>query len=139
MRTQRKTVARSTNLQTSFWFGGAILAVIVFLYAATWPPAYSDWKQSPAHVVETRIVTVGVFDGGAYAGPSNHVLYRLESHVSYTANGKSYEEWLPASDNVANKQWLSFRLSRRTGNDAEVTWNPRDPAQGRVSLHLPYP
>jgi hypothetical protein len=84
--------------------------------------------------LDTRITLQGYRDA-SQANPAS-IYYRGEANVTYTANGKQYTQWLPATNVTSDREWLAFRLSRREDGSAEVRWNPSDPSQAEATLHL---
>jgi hypothetical protein len=93
-----------------------------------------DWKTTQARVVATRITIQGYRDADQ-ARPAE-IYYRGEANVTYTAHGKQYVVWVPATDNTPDREWLAFQLSRMKDDLADVKWNPADPSQARATLHF---
>lgn len=98
-------------------------------------PAHANWHTSEARVLGTRITVQGS-RGASHTRPSE-IYYRGEAHVTYTANGKQYDQWLPATNTIDDRDWLAVYLSKHSATTAEVKWNPANPSQGRVTLRAP--
>jgi len=110
---------------------------LCFLFAFLFAYYLSKMKgpaqnYSAGHILETRVSVVGTRESNR----GSYVYYRGEARVSYSANGKDYVEWLPATKTMNDREWLSFELSRRVDDEAEVRWNKSDPTMGTVVLHL---
>ena len=64
------------------------------------------------------------------------ILYRGEADVVYFANGKRFDEWLPATALSDNSKWPAFTMSKRTSDTADVLWKESDPAKAKVILRV---
>lgn len=122
---------------TATWAVPAILVLAVVVLCLNFiprPQPHANWNISSVHVSDTRITTQGYRDA-SQANPAQ-IYYRGEANVTYTANGKQFTQWLPATEMTSDREWLAFRLSRRRDDSAEVKWNPSDPSQAEAILHL---
>jgi hypothetical protein len=91
-----------------------------------------SWPSVGAHVLGTRIVTIGAFDGGSYHG--GVIEYRAEAHVAYELNGVHRDEWLPASDISSDRLFLQFVLWQKKDKLCTVRWNPKNPSNAIAVL-----
>jgi hypothetical protein len=112
-----------------------IAAMILLLNFFPRPQFHANWHVSPAHVLETRITLQGTRDAGE-ARPAE-IYYQGEAHVTYTADDKQYDQWLPATNTITDRAWLAFYMSQHSAKAAEVKWNPTNPSQAVVILHVP--
>ena len=123
--------------KASTWWLPAILLLVVVVLCLNFvprPQPHSNWKISTAQISDTRITNQGYRDA-AEARPAE-IYYRGEALVTYAADGKQYTVWAPATKTTTDRAWLSFVLSRRKDDTAEVKWNPSDPSQAEATLHL---
>ena len=114
------------------------ILIVILIYFLNFGPQHNphaNWHISPAHVLETRITLQGTRDAGE-ARPAE-IYYRGEAHVTYTADSKQYNQWLPATNTIADRVWLAFYMSQHSAKAAEVKWNPNNPSQAVVILHVP--
>jgi hypothetical protein len=112
-----------------------IVVLIYFLNFGSRHNPHANWHVSPAQVLETRITLQGTRDA-AEARPAE-IYYQGEAHVTYTADSKQYDQWLPATNTIADRAWLAFYMSQHSTKTAEVKWNPANPSQAVVILHAP--
>jgi hypothetical protein len=116
--------------------GFALLVVVaVTLNLISWPKPSEDWNISMGQVLETRVALQRVRPAGKIGGAAFY--YRGEAHVTYVADGRPYDLWLPTTEEDSNRDWLAFKMSKRLNDTAEIKWNPAKPSQGVVFLNLP--
>jgi len=111
-----------------------IAVMILFLNFVPRHNPQANWHVSQANVLATRITLQGTRDAGE-ARPAE-IYYQGEAHVAYAADGKQYDEWLPATDVTSDRAWLAFSMSKHSSKTAEVRWNPANPSQAVVTLRV---
>jgi hypothetical protein len=103
----------------------AIFILIPFIRRMWKVDVDPSWGWYQAEVVETRIAIIGSFDR-AYT--SGGVVYQVQAHVRYQANGQTQDAWFPASKPSDDRLFLELWLSQHSGKAGVVRQNPRNPA-----------
>lgn len=129
--------SKSHKSRAGLAIAGTLLIAVLILLPNFIPRhnPHANWNVSEATVLATRITLQGTRDADQ-AHPAE-IYYRGEAHVTYTADGKQYDQWLPATDTIPDRNWLAFYLSRRSNKTAEARWNPANPSQAVVTLRVP--
>jgi hypothetical protein len=110
---------------------GCILIAVSALYFWSNLRADAFWEihsSAEGTVSETRIVVDHVRDSG-YGG----VVYRLEAHVSFKAEGRDQDRWLTVSTDTADRGMLMAKLATNP-KTCRVYWVPGHPDNAKCKL-----
>ena len=115
-------------LQVSF----PIVILAFFIGPGVWilsrPPFDPTHEVAPGRVLESRIATVSVQDGGRYTGGS--LIYQVRVHVNYYDHGKLQDRWMPGSDQSTSREWLQTRINLHP-QTCQVYWLAEHPENPR--------
>ena len=117
-----------------WWRLGLYAAILVISFAAlfaivNWVHSFpSNYETADGKILEIRKVVDGTRDS-QYGG---RILYRVEAHVQYMANGQMQDRWLRASDDLA-REGLELKLAAHP-TKCLVYWPPNRPENAKCSL-----
>lgn len=109
---------------------GLVGLLLVFSIWALLSKLAPEMRHTTGHILQTRTSIVGLQS----SNHSGNIFYRAEAQVAYTADGRDYVEWLPATKATTDKAWLDLELSRRADDAADVSWKS-DPKTASAALH----
>ena len=115
---------------------GALLACIAigvgawFLWSNFRASEFWDThSSSEGRISDTRVVLDHMFDGTN----GGHISYRLEAHVSFTAEGQPQDRWLIVPEDSTDREWLIAKASLRP-KTCRAYWPTGHPENAKCRL-----